>query len=264
MSRKAPQLRGILWLYGKSGAGKGMVKNLLHAAFGRYAATATLDMLERRQGDIDAEMADLLERDPFLIACDELGGTELKQRKFYALTGNTLWKARRPYGRTIERVLRALWLAPTVNPPRLNAADGLERRSAVIGFERKYDGGNPNEDFDEDELAAAVTSAIVRTKAVFKEGYKAPKGNMSRRQQLIAESDPAQAWIVNLPDDYVGKTTEAAWKDYLAEGDSDRTVALNVFGKKVNASERWETFRPGRGKPMTMRLRPETLPGIVE
>ena len=135
-ARKAQELRAILWLHGKSGGGKGMVKNLLMASFHRYCGTASLDLLERRIDDIDAGLADLLEADPFLVLCDELGGPGIRERRLLSWTGNHPLSARRPHQTVpFTKTLRALWVCPTVDPPRLNSKDGFERRSAVIGFD---------------------------------------------------------------------------------------------------------------------------------
>ena len=260
MARKAQQLRSILWLYGKSGGGKGMTANLIKTAFGRYAASMQLDQLERRQNDIDAAMADLLEADPCIITCDELGGSSVKQRKFYGLTGNSEFQARRPHGKTIKRTLRALWIAPTVRPPKLNVDEGMERRSAAIGFERKYEGTNPNEHFDQDELDALVTWAALEARHVYLKGYEAPLGNVRRRAMLLRAADHLHSWIEDLPDTYQGMTTEDTWKEYLEEEEANREMKLNAFAMKVNASSRWETWKPpGRGTKSELRRKKELL-----
>ena len=152
-ARKAQELRAILWLHGKSGGGKGMVKNLLMASFHRCCGAVSLDMLERLSDDINAGLADLLEADPFLVLCDELGGPGIRERRLLSWTGNHPLSARRPHQTVpFTKTLRALWVCPTVDPPRLNSKDGFERRSAVIGFDRQFKGPGANEDFQQYEM----------------------------------------------------------------------------------------------------------------
>ena len=265
LARRAQQQRSIVWLYGVSGSGKGMTKNLIGQAFGGFVGEATLAMLERRQNDIDADMADLLERDPCFILCDELGGSSIKQGKLFALTGNSKYRARRPHQRIpFNRVLRAIWVAPTTDPPKMSTSRDLRRRSAAIGFEQAYDQGNPNEDFSQDELDAMVTSAIIEAKKVFEPGYEAPVGNLRRRAQLLEAADHALEWIEALPsDDYAGMLTEAVHKEYTEEGDSVE-INLSHFGRKVNESTRWETWKPKRGAKAQLRLKQPRLSGVDE
>ena len=255
-SRKAQQLRALLWLYGVSGSGKGMTKNLIKAAWGQCAANVTLAMLERRQGDIDAELAELLERDPSIIVADELGGPGVKQSKFYAMTGNSIYMARRPYGKTISRVLRACWICPTVSPPYLNADEGLERRSAAIGFNHKFQGGRPNEDFDDEELAAIVTWAVIEASAVFEDGYEAPIGNTASREDLLREADSLRAFLEDLPAAYDGELIGAAFDLYQSDETAIKTLSLAVFAKKANKSERWRLEKnPSNRGQSILRLR---------
>ena len=78
----------ILWVSGPSGSGKGMVGNLVLEAFGSVAHAVKAETLQRRSNDIDSEIASVLEANPRLIVCDEMGG-KVSEKKWMGLTGNT-------------------------------------------------------------------------------------------------------------------------------------------------------------------------------
>ena len=252
-TRKAQELRSILWLHGTSGGGKGMVKNLLRAAFHRYCGTASLDLLERRIDDIDAGLADLLEADPFLVLCDELGGDYIRASRFMSLTGNHQFSARRPHQRVpFSGSFRALWVCPTVNPPRLNSKDGTERRSAVIGFESKFVGPGGNEDFHQYELDALVTWAVVEAAAVYKPDYEATLGEKEKLKKLLGAIDPLQAWLDTMPEGWAGTPLSEIAEKYGKEYNEPTPSAITV-GRKLTDSKVWESYLPGRGQARVLR-----------
>ena len=252
-ARKAQEKRSILWLHGTSGGGKGMVKNLIRAAFHRYCGTASLDLLERRIDDIDAGMADLLEADPFLVLCDELGGDYIRAGRFMSVTGNHQFSARRPHQRTpFTGTFRALWVCPTVNPPRLNSKDGTERRSAVIGFESQFMGPGANEDFHQYELDALVTWAVIEAAEVYKPDYEATLGEKEKRKQLLGAIDPLQAWLDTMPGEWEWTPLSDIAVRYGKEHNEPPPSAITV-GRKLTGSKVWESHLPSRGQAKVLR-----------
>ena len=252
-ARKAQEKRSILWLHGTSGGGKGMVKNLLRAAFHRYCGTASLDLLERRIDDIDAGMADLLEADPFLVLCDELGGDYIRAGRFMSVTGNHQFSARRPHQRIpFTGTFRALWVCPTVNPPRLNSKDGTERRSAVIGFDSQFMGPGANEDFHQYEVDALVTWAVIEAAPVYKPDYEAPLGEKEKRKQLLGAIDPLQAWLDTMPGEWEWTPLSDIADRYGKEHNEPPPSAITV-GRKLTGSKVWESHLPSRGQAKVLR-----------
>ena len=252
-ARKAQELRAILWLHGKSGGGKGMVKNLLMASSHRYCGAMSLDMLERLSDDINAGLADLLEADPFLVLCDELGGTGIRERRLLAWTGNHPLSARRPHQRVpFTRTFRALWVCPTVDPPRLNSRDGFERRSAVIGFDRQFKGPGANEDFQQYEMDALVTWAVVEAAEVYKPDYEATRGESTKRQELLAAMDTLQDWLDTMPEEWEWTPLSEIADKYGKEHNEKAPSAITV-GRKLTNSETWESYLPGRGQARVLK-----------
>ena len=136
----------ILWVSGPSGSGKGMVGNLVLEAFGSVAHAVKAETLQRRSNDIDSEIASVLEANPRLIVCDEMGG-KVSEKKWMGLTGNTPWTARRPHGKEIKRVVRALWICPTIEAPHMSRNGGMADRSAALHLPKVYRGPRDS-DFD--------------------------------------------------------------------------------------------------------------------
>ena len=259
VSRKAQDHRSILWLYGVSGGGKGQLKNLIARAFGRYTGFVTLEMLQGRKADIDANMTDILERDPIFVICDELGA-RVNESKLLALTGNSEYRARRPHQRyPIVLALRCLWIAPTVNPPTIRVHRGFKRRSAVIGFEHEFPLENRNEAFSQEQLDAMVTLAALEARPVYGPGYKAPEGNPSRRQRLLAEADQVQDWLESLPDSYHGWTMKALLDHY--NNTEEGAITATRLGEAVSDSAVWHKARRYDG-PMTLMRKPAALAGL--
>ena len=252
-ARKAQELRAILWLHGKSGGGKGMVKNLLMASFHRCCGAVSLDMLERLSDDINAGLADLLEADPFLVLCDELGGPGIRERRLLSWTGNHPLSARRPHQTVpFTKTLRALWVCPTVDPPRLNSKDGFERRSAVIGFDRQFKGPGANEDFQQYEMDALVTWAVVEAAEVYKPDYEATRGESTKRQELLAAMDTLQDWLDTMPEEWEWTPLSEIADKYGKEHNEKAPSAITV-GRKLTNSETWESYLPGRGQARVLK-----------
>ena len=259
-ARKAQELRAILWLHGKSGGGKGMVKNLLMASFHRCCGAVSLDMLERLSDDINAGLADLLEADPFLVLCDELGGPGIRERRLLSWTGNHPLSARRPHQTVpFTKTLRALWVCPTVDPPRLNSKGGFERRSAVIGFDRQFKGPGANEDFQQYEMDALVTWAVIEAVPVYKSDYEAPLGEKEKRKQLLGAIDPLQAWLDTMPGEWEWTPLSDIADRYGKEHNEPPPSAITV-GRKLTNSVAWESHLPGRGQPKVLRRKRTSTP----
>ena len=252
----AQQYTAILWLYGESGSGKGHVVNLTHSAFGRLAAFVKLSTFLGVRSDIDADMADVLERDPRFVTCDEMGGSP-DVAKLNALTGNTPWSARRPFGKPISRTLKALWIFPCVMAPSMNVETGLRRRSRALGFERRFE-GKPNENFTAEELAAVVTLSIREAKRVYEDGYTPPEGNERRRAMLLESADPVSAWLMDLSDDIDGQALKSLAQQYNDDMDLDERERGRLTAAKLKARlkshPRWTSMR-GNGHAKDRKLR---------
>ena len=257
VTRRAQYQASILWLYGLSGSGKGHLVNLTQQAFGRLAATVKLSTFMQARGDIDTDLAEVLERNPLFVSCDEMSG-KLPFARVNTLTGNSVWSARRPHGRAITRQLSCLWLFPTVSVPSFDADSGLRRRSRVLGFERAYQ-GDRNEDFDDNELNAVVSLAIREARAVYRADYEAPEGNVKRLAMLLENADSLAAWLDALPDTESGSTLDDLSDRYngelgLSERDHGRMNKVKLR-KRLLYNPRWSWFTPnGHNSDRRMRI----------
>ena len=260
LTGKATDHRSLVWLYGVEGGGKGMTSLLILGAFARYAWSVTLDMLERRYGDIDNGMADLLSASPRIIVCDELGGGGIKLRRLLTLTGDGEYQARRAHGKTIRRSLKAMWFAPTVDPPTLPVTSGLNRRSVAIAFDNQYPFDAPRSgDFSQDEFDALVTLAIIEARHVYRLGseYRGPQGNVEKRGELLATMDDLATWLQELGDEYHDVLHKEVRE--LATSDLGKNVTGNAMGRVLRNSARWYSQRKGKGGQYKIYRYPESM-----
>ena len=253
-ARRARDFRSIAWLYGVPGSGKSSCSSLLVEAWGDLAAGVTHDFFERRGGDIDADLASILEADPVLIACNEITGA--RAARLNSVTGGDVMGARRPHGKIIRRALSGMLLASSVKAPKLPINEGLARRVIVFGFPRVYPSDGRDHAITQDERDAAVTLPLLAAAHVGREGWTPPAGNTSARTAFLDRADPITAWLDGLPDSYAGTEIATALADYNAEEGDD--VSLKLIGSRVHEHPRWESVRGRRGQPR--RLRGRALP----
>lgn len=101
VARRCADYCSVLWLTGKSGSGKSTTPDLIMSAFGDLGLGASTTLLARRsRSDIDADMAQLLQVDPVVIAISEVDQVSIS--RLLALSGGDVLGARRPHG-TMQR-----------------------------------------------------------------------------------------------------------------------------------------------------------------
>lgn len=257
VSGQAPQHAPILWLYGQSGGGKSMTAELTKDALGEYAEIIESDYLNTyRSGDIDAQLAELIEHQPRLLISTEV--TAAKAKKLNALVDGTSHSARKPYGQRIKgRIDAAFWFS-TTEMPRLPIHSGIKRRSKFLEYPKNIggEGGSlpPDQRLNVFEPPRELLEAIIHlgvkaAKAVYQPGYRPPTGNKTTQKEALAEADPIDAWLAALPDDYAGTTLRQAAADYNEQEDAEGKSALNAqwLGRVIRQQERWRIDRVRSG-----------------
>ena len=246
IARRSRDYISIVWLYGASGGGKGFTANLIRRALGEHGKGVSASLLSRRTGDIDADLADLLEADPVVIATHEV--EEVGIGRLNSMTGGDEMSARRPHGKTIRRALTGMMLVTSVSAPKMAADSGLRRRICVIHFPASYRGSKRDRAFTNDELDAIVTLGVIEAMNVGKEGWEPPTGNTEAKREFLMSADPVAAWLDELPvEKYAGALTSEALAAFNEQADEE--VSSRLFGLRVNAHPRWQVkrrFRNGK------------------
>lgn len=244
VARRCPDRCSVLWLAGKSGSGKSTTPDLIMSAFGDLGLGASESLLARRsRSDIDADMAQLLQIDPIVIAVSEVEQVSIS--RLLALSGGDVVGVRRPHGTMQRGKLSGLVIATSVEAPKVPVDTGLRRRVAVLPFPQIVEESVVrNRSFSQDELDAVVTLSIQAALDVGRSGWTPPHGNVAAKDAFLAEADPVADWLQKLDDDW----HERSFKEALASYNSYNKEALEpttstMLGRRINASNRWTTVQ---------------------
>ena len=260
LTRRAQNLRGIVFVKGESGSGKGGAVNVAVNALGDYSGAVPRKWLDQRNGgDIDATGAELLEKQPAIVSIDEVGqGTRVDFGHLMTVTGDMPYKARRPHGPLIEGRIQAQFWTTAVDVPQIPKASGIDRRMAVLPTihrleESEIDAVRAD---DQDLLAYVVTRAALLAQLVYQDGYRAPVGDESTKAEALADMDPLATWLDELPeslaDHLVSEVLDQARKDL-----GDEKITANALGRRINASKVWISERSRRDRRIHRRALPE-------
>ena len=118
LTGRAQRRKALVLIIGKSGSGKSGTINLVKEALGGYAFAASRWLEKQPRGDVDATLADVLEKRPRMIVCEEVGaGSAVNINRLLRLTGASEDVARRPYG-TLRRgeLISAIWSSAVTRP----------------------------------------------------------------------------------------------------------------------------------------------------
>ena len=244
MTGRTQSWRSILWLWGKSGSGKGGIARLLLESFGDKSRVVAKEFFEKTQGDIDVALTDVIERQPLIIMVDEFSTTQMDLGRLLSRTGDTPQASRRPYGYTIKGLIYALFVVLTVEAPSIPVRTGFERRLAVLATQeeipdnRKYDG------IPQVLRDAVITLGAQRAgealKLMDKKNYHAPEGDMANKVRLMQEADPCGMWLETLADDY--DKTSLADLVTLANKEHphlDKEITVQLMSRRVRNSRKW-------------------------
>ena len=246
MTGRAQNYRAVLWLWGRSGTGKGGILQLISAALGNKALPRGRSFLEHSQGDIDDALADVLEKQPLFILIDEVGSSSkaLNEGKSLSRFGDSPQSARRPHGRTITGTLRAMLVLTTVTAPTLSGKRGWERRSAVLGTLAAIPTKRKESGITQDLKDAVITLAALRAREVLEAmamgTYTEPVGDPQRAKEFLAEADPVGEWLEALPDKCDGMLMKDLAEKANEELDPDKEFKAQGFGKRVAVSVKWK------------------------
>ena len=242
VARRSVDFWSILWLVGASGSGKSATASLIQAAFGGMAMGASAHLLLRNpQSEIDAEMAQLLQVDPFVLCVSEV--ERVGMSRLLSLTGGDAFGARRPHGTMQYGSLSGMIVATSVEAPAMDIDSGIPRRIAIIAFPAKLEESvNPNRFFSQDELDALITLSTHAAVHVGQKGWVPPQGNVEAKKRFLAEADPVTAWLQELPDSWHGKPFQHVLASYNREMPEPTTGTM--LGKRISTSARWTRVKP--------------------
>ena len=104
LSGMAGDYRSIVIIIGPPRSGKGDIISAILYALGERSRGVSPEWLSNRRGsDIDATGADLLEKQPDVVAIDEVGGdTQIGQSRLLSITGKAEWGPASPSKRASE------------------------------------------------------------------------------------------------------------------------------------------------------------------
>ena len=249
LTGRAQARKGLVMILGKSGSGKSGTLNLIKDALGGYSFSANKWLEKRPLGDIDATLVDVLEKQPRMIVCEEVGqGSSVNINRLLTLTGYNEDSARRPHG-TLRSgyVIGAIWTA-AVNPPEWRMNDGLKRRLAFIKSLSKLpdDIVDDSNEHSQDLLDAVITVGIAEAAAVYRPDYSPPAGDSQANAEILAEMDELMAFVESLPEEWNGRL----FSDLLEhiQQELDESISANILGRKLTGSERWIKVSPSNGR----------------
>ena len=251
LTRQVQTWRGLLWVWGTPGSGKGGVSRLVEVAFGPAAKRVPLKFFEGTASDIDDALADAIEKQPLFLLLDELGPqSRIDEAKLLSRTGDTSQTSRRPHGATISGPVNALVIVTTVDPPSMSSKTGLDRRTAVLKTLLEELPASRKEAGIADDLCDALVtwaclSAQDTLKRITAHTYDPTPGDAVQKQALLQRIDPVGTWLDTLPDDYAGMTLQdlAARATQELSGILDRKLSPADVGRKLDTSRKWRRMR---------------------
>ena len=265
LTGRAQRRKGLVLIIGKSGSGKSGTINLVKDALGDYAFAASRWLEKQPRGDVDATLADVLEKRPRMIVCEEVGtGSAVNVNRLLRLTGASEDVARRPYG-TLRRgeLISAIW-SSAVTPPNWRTNDGIKRRLGLLNSRAKLPEAAVDDsgEYQQELLDAVITVGVIEAAAVYRPDYRPPEGDARAFAETLAEMDDLMGLIENLPDEWSGRQVSELLE--FAKAELDRDITPHILGIKIRGSERWVKESPNGGrhrKKAVIRLaNPSLLP----
>ena len=241
----------IVLLKGLSGSGKGGVCNLVRTALGDLGKGVGAEWIaQQTRSDIDAILADILERQIRALHIDEIGGdTRIGFSRLFSLTGAGERSARRPHGVLITGTpIFQIWTT-CVDVPAIPKHLGIERRLAVFPTLRELEpkekdhagGSNP------ELLDAVVTLACHQARKVYLQAYEPPVGSPQGKAAALAEMDKVSDWLES-QEDLDGVLVSEARIRACADLDIDPSkLSATAFGSRVSHSTVWAPHRQKGG-----------------
>ena len=234
----------MLWVWGKSGSGKGGLIKLIGESFGDKAITVTRGFVERQGGDIDDALANILEKQPLIILLDEIGTSKgIDEGRALSRFGDTEQSARRPHGFTITGSIFGMLVASTVTPPNLPAKAGFKRRSAVLKTLDVIPTARKQPVIAQDLKDAVITLGALRARehlaAIDAGTFVEPEGDAAKTAEFLREMDPVGMWLEDLPDDCERMTMQELADKANDDMDVDQDVTPSLIGRRVKSSDKW-------------------------
>ena len=247
LTGQAQSHRAFVLVTGPSGSGKGGAVNILMNALGQRAMPVGVEwLMQKERNEIDAIAADVLEQQPAILSCDEIGGDSRPgESRLNSLLGNTYLNNRRPHGVLLRGRARFQLWGTAVLPPQLNPHSGIVRRLAVLHTRGKLSDDQLDEAGGEDpKLLDAIVSLLARTAGeVYQRGYRAPEGNAATKAATLQEMDSLAPWLEEREDldrMTVADARSLACKDLGLWDD----LTTQKFGMYLRESTKWS---PGKG-----------------
>lgn len=270
MTNRAQAYSGIVMVMGSSGSGKGGTVRTIGGSLGGYATQVPAEWFAQRHtaNEIDAVTFDILERQVRFIGVDELGtdnGRAVSEKRLLTLTGDNYAKARKPYGKIIEDVVRGAVWTTCVIPPKFPANSGIKRRLIVLPTSGHF---FTAADIDarhaerQDTLDAIVTLGAMRAREVYADGYEPPMGDESAKSTAVKAMDDISEWLDSLePLEWHGKSMADALHQARADLGDDKLTST-LLGNRVRLHPHWGKHRPNPKAGMQLRYEGEDMPLI--
>ena len=245
LSGKAQSYSGLLWLVGQSGGGKGWIIRLLVAACGDRGGKVEAAFFTQRRdgGEIDTRTAEMIDRRPLIVGCDEVVSKATAGRLF-TMTGGDEHQARRPHQIGMSRgFLIHLTVLTSTGMPPIPADAGLRRRLMSLRFDKELalTDDQRTDEFPQDLLDAVITVGIERAMRVGKPGWKRPVGDPGAVAAALSEADPLSALIDEMgANEWNGRPLTDLLKHVT---DSLPGTDIRTLGTGVNAHPKWVTRR---------------------
>lgn len=202
-------------VWGNKRSGKGQAVNWLIQSLGHYAQGVESRWIAHKSGsgEIDSVSTDLLERDGRIVVLTELSGdTGISAAQMLSKTGAEFRSSRRPYGQTIEGVLRTqLWIT-CVRPPAYRESDtpGLRERLSILEtLGNTWQAGNTGSQGDIiDALTTCILARLIQLQPALSSGtYIPPATPVDLMARMFQELDGLAAWI---------KAMESSVQDHIS------------------------------------------------
>ena len=244
VARRTVDFCSVLWLFGKSGYGKGAASDLILESLGDLGKGASSDILARiSRSDIDADLAEILQVDPVVLCVSEVERVGIT--RLLSFTGGDTVSARRPHGPIQRGGLSGMLIATSVEAPLMPVDTGIRRRVVVIPFTKKVDESvNRNRVFSQDLLDAVVTLSIDAALQVGQIGWVPPQGDVQAKEAFLADADPVAGWLQELPDDWHGRPFQQVLEAYKRH--TSEAATSTMMGRRISTSDRWTSKRDPR------------------
>ena len=200
ISERGQALRGLFFIVGPSGSGKGGTLQLYSAAGGERVIGTSQKILLNRSGEIDSLQTNITLKGAVMVVIGEAERADTD--RLNDITGEAVVSSRLPWGGLVSGVNKYILVVTTVNPPELDTSTGIARRLAVVRMQNGVDpdgrgGMKPDEKGDptQDEVDALVTLGVREAAQAHQQGYEAPTGDLESKKQFRRDADPLGEWL---------------------------------------------------------------------